>query len=131
MTGATRQPSVESVLVLAGAVLDGTIPMPKGRATRAAALLARQALEEIVRTLCSSAGFDMDRATMRSRLILLRELVDNEAANRAEVAWAGLSRACHQHAYDLAPTTIEVEHLITLVSELHVDTQAIDRLHTT
>ena len=97
---------------------ESTVPMPEGRATRAADLLARQVLEEAVRALCRSAGFNLDKATMRSRLIVLRVLVDQNAADTAEVAWAGLSRACHQHAYELTPTVTEVSHLLDLVTRL-------------
>ncbi|HEX5407969.1 MAG TPA: hypothetical protein VFX16_37365, partial [Pseudonocardiaceae bacterium] len=99
-------------------VLDGTVPMPKGRASRAAALLARQALEDTARARCRSAGFDLDKATMRSRLIALRALAGRADADAADIAWAGLSRACHQHAYELAPTTGEVRRLIAMVATL-------------
>ena len=44
-------------------------------------------------------------------------------AQRVSYAWAGLSRACHQHPYELSPTSVEllawlrtVEHLIDRVS---------------
>ena len=110
--------SVQAALGYAKDILDGAVPMPRGRSTRAAAVLARQALEDAARELCRSAGFDLDKATMRSRLIALRVLVDQSVADTAEVAWAGLSRACHQHAYELTPTTTEVSHLLTLVTTL-------------
>lgn len=110
--------SVEAALGYARDVLDGAVPMPRGRSTRAAAVLARQALEDALRARCRSAGFDLDKATMRSRLIVLRVLVDQAAADAADVAWAGLSRACHQHAYELTPTTTEVRHLLTRVAAL-------------
>ncbi|HEX5494546.1 MAG TPA: hypothetical protein VFX70_08255 [Mycobacteriales bacterium] len=74
-----------------------------------------------MRVRCRAVGFDLDKATVRSRLIVLRALVgDAEAdtAEAAEAAWAGLSRACHQHAYELAPTTGEVSHLVGLVTIL-------------
>lgn len=78
----------------------------------------RQALEDAVRRLCRSKGFDLDRATMRSRLIALRTLAGDEVADRAEVAWAGLSLAGHQHAYELVPASGEVAHLLALVGNL-------------
>lgn len=34
---------------------------------------------------------------------------------RVQHAWSGLSRACHQHAFELAPTATEVEQLIDVV----------------
>lgn len=112
--------SVEAALGYARDVLDGAVPMPRGRSTRAAAVLARQALEDAARGLCRSAGFDLDKATMRSRLVALRVLADDTAADAAGIAWAGLSRACHQHAYELAPTTGEVRHLIGMVATLTI-----------
>lgn len=117
------EPPAAALLGYARGVLDGTVPMPKGRASRAAALLARQALEHVVRARCQAAGLDLDKATMHSRLIALRALAgdreaDIAAADRAGAAWAGLSRACHQHAYELAPTTGEVRYLVGLVTAL-------------
>ncbi len=39
-------------------------------------------------------------------------------ASAARHAWAGLSGASHQHAYELAPTIAEVGHLIDLVGRV-------------
>ena len=98
----------------ARAVLDGTIRMPGLSAPRAAALLARQALEdglrERVRDLCPG----LDRATARSQLICLRVLRPDTGL-AAQRAWDGLCRACHHHAYELTPTDSEVRRLIALV----------------
>lgn len=60
------------------------------QAARIAAVLTRQALEDIVAGLLpkSLAG-----AKMRSRLISLHVIVSPDAANLAAVAWYGLSRA--------------------------------------
>lgn len=81
-------------------------------------MLARQALEDTVRDLCGLVGADVGRATMRSRLIIIRVLLGSDVADLAETAWAGLTRACHHHAYELAPNANEVGHLIGLVSKL-------------
>jgi hypothetical protein len=109
----------QNVLELARAVLDGR-HAASGSQSRMAALLARQALEETVDVLC---GPEMRRATMRSRLLYLRILVDHETADRAGVAWNGLSQVCHHHAYELAPTPGEVAYLMELVSALKVANQ--------
>jgi hypothetical protein len=53
---------------------------------------------------------------MRSCLISLRVLLGDSIADMAEIAWAGLSHACHHHAYELTPTDSEVRHLIKLAS---------------
>ncbi|GAA2760147.1 hypothetical protein [Actinopolymorpha rutila] len=112
------------LLGYARAVLSGTTAMPKTRAPRIAAVLARQALEETVQQLCTSAGAPLSDATMRSRLISLRFLVSRDHAGRiadlAEAAWNGLSGACHHHAFELTPTVGEVHGLINCVAELTV-----------
>jgi len=99
----------DAALDHARAILDGRYVVPARQATRLAALLVRQALEAAVLVLC---GPDMRRASMRCRLIYLRVLGDVVSAERACVAWDGLSRACHHHAYELAPTPGEVRHLL-------------------
>lgn len=110
----------QEVLALARAVLDGRHAVSSSQLSRMAALLARQALEEVVDALC---GPEMRRASMRSRLLYLRVLVDSHTANRAGIAWSGLSQACHQHAYELTPTTAEVGYLMDLVYTLKVESR--------
>lgn len=115
----TGQPaSATDLLTYAGAVLDGAISMPPRRATRAAAMLTRQALEDIVQAMCRSVEADLDRASMRSRLICIRILIGDEDADLAETAWIGLCRACHHHAYELTPTEAEIRHLVDVVGLL-------------
>ena len=106
------------VLDLARAVLDGRSSVPRAQLSRVAALLARQALEDAVDALC---GPPMSRASMRSRLLYVRVLVDADTADRASSAWLGLSQACHQHAYELTPTPSEVGYLLELVSTVQVE----------
>jgi hypothetical protein len=55
---------------------------------------------------------------MRSKLLIVRVLDTSEAADRAAVAWNRLSNACHLHAFELQPSTAEVEQLCGVVSEL-------------
>jgi hypothetical protein len=56
---------------------------------------------------------------MRVQLILLRAyLGDTDLAGRAAHAWSALSRACHHHAYELAPTAAELEDWLSVVEEL-------------
>ncbi len=81
-------------------------------------MLARQALEDTVDSVCCAAGADMRRASMRSRLISLRFLTDDRFADLAGMTWAGLSRICHHHAFELTPTAGEVQHLLDRVTEL-------------
>src|SRR3954466_15735931 len=75
------------VLDLARAVLQGQHAVPARQAARMAALLARQAREDVIESLC---GPELTRATMRTRLVYVRVLVNAEIADRAGVAWHGL-----------------------------------------
>lgn len=87
---------------------------------RRACWLARTALEGVITDLLKIKGVAADRASERAKLSCLEGLyVDDRAlAHRAEYAWSRLSEACHQHAYELAPTYPEVQHLIGLVDEV-------------
>lgn len=107
----------KDVLASARAVLAGTLTVPPAQATRTAALLGRVALERLVTDDCSRIGLGT-RPTMRAKLICVRVLVDAERGRLASVAWAGLSNACHYHAYELAPTADEVAHLLDLIDRL-------------
>ena len=56
---------------------------------------------------------------MRAQLICLRTyLGDADLAARAGHAWSALSRACHHHAYELAPTATELRAWFSVVDEL-------------
>jgi hypothetical protein len=109
----------------ARAVLDGTVHMPHGQRGRAATHLARQALEELIKRLCQEVGAVMPRATTRSRLIVLRVLALPDCATAAQVAWDGLSRACHRHAYELSPGEAEIRSLLEGVAQLRASSTAI------
>jgi hypothetical protein len=106
------------LLGLADAILDGSITVPGASAARGAAVIARQVLEEAVERRCQELAGTMARPTGRSQLILLRELDDPEIAAKAQVAWDGLSRACHHHSYELQPSVGEVRVLTKLVKEV-------------
>jgi len=105
------------LLGLALDILDGRIPVPGGRAPRAAAVVARQALEEAIGLRCATLANFVHRPTTRCQLILLRH-DDPEIGRFAQIAWDGLSRACHHHACELQPTVGEVRSLIRLVQRV-------------
>ena len=113
----TAAPGI-NLVVLAEQILDGVIRLPPGRVPRAAAAVARQALEEAVAARCAGLVECLQRPTMRSQLIILRALGDRRVGRTAQVAWEGLSQACHHHAYELRPTTDEVRGLVRLVNEV-------------
>jgi len=87
---------------------------------RAAALLTRQALEEVIDAALAPRIPDLDGVSMRVKLACLTELTDPAAAHEAAWLWARLSTACHHHPYDLAPTGAELTHWIDRVAALAV-----------
>jgi hypothetical protein len=77
---------------------------------RAAALLARQALELAMAGLWDATpeAFGLNECTMRSQLLCLTACVDEDTASRVAYLSAALSRGCHYHPYELAPTAAEL-----------------------
>ena len=92
---------------------------------RAAALLARQALEAAMAELWASKpqAAEMSRCTTRSQLLCLTAYLDPGTARRAAYLFAALSRACHYHPYELAPTAAELtswlDQAAQLVTQIH------------
>lgn len=91
---------------------------------RTSALLARQALEQVVRThwTASPVTLGMPQVPMRSQLICLPCYLDAGLARQVAYTWAALSNACHYHPYELAPTSAElsgwIDDVATLVSKI-------------
>lgn len=90
----------------------------EGLSSRVAAFLARQALETIIDQRCSVLKADAPWANSRSKLVVLKSLDTADAADRAALAWNRLSVACHVHAFEMQPSTAEVEHLCGVVASL-------------
>lgn len=63
---------------------------------------------------------------MRTKLIVLGAITPEALALPAGAACAGLSRACHRHAYELAPAHTEVEVLVGYVAGLALMTRPLD-----
>jgi hypothetical protein len=86
---------------------------------RAAALLTRQALEVSVATFWAKAAPGVEETSRRAQFLCLgRYLGDESLAQRAHVAWSGLSGACHHHVYDLAPTREELQAWREVVADV-------------
>ncbi len=85
---------------------------------RAVALLTRQALERSMDELWAVKAPTMIRASARTKILCLRQWVQPDLAGRTAYTWSALSQACHEHAYDLAPTTSELSGWIDTVDEL-------------
>jgi hypothetical protein len=60
----------------------------------------------------------MPNATMRSQLLCLTAYLDQATATRAAYLSAALSRACHYHPYELAPTAAELSNWINETAAL-------------
>jgi hypothetical protein len=79
-----------------------------GERQRAAALLARQALERAVAEALERRVPGASRTSARAQLLCLPTYAPTEPAVAARYLWSALSGACHHHPYELAPTTEEL-----------------------
>lgn len=111
-----------TILEEAQRILDGTA----AARNRMACWLARTALETTVRDLLQARRVDPGDGTMASLLICLdRTYADQpDVAARAHFTWTRLSHACHQHAFELSPTSEEARHLIDNVRRLTLSAAA-------
>lgn len=95
---------------------------------RAAAILARQALEIALDQFWLNVAPGVENASARAQLTCLAEYIESELASRIRYTWHGLSVACHHHAYDLPPVASELggwlSDIETFVQE--VDRQSLD-----
>ncbi|WP_375426067.1 hypothetical protein [uncultured Friedmanniella sp.] len=110
----TASPFVDGALAAADLLTGGAQTLAGSNSARAACLLARQALEQVVNDLLAARGFGCPDASMRSRLIALGQAWAEQPAvgYRAATAWWRLSASCHHHAYELDPTPAEAASAI-------------------
>ena len=86
---------------------------------RAAALLARQALEAAMDQLWAARAPELSNLSARAQLTCLPEyLRDRALAGEVAFSWSVLSDACHAHAYELGPTAPELEARFEVVDRL-------------
>lgn len=86
---------------------------------RAAALLARQALEQGLDDLWGARAPRVREASRHAQLLCLGAFVpDEELVSGVRHAWHGLSRACHHQQYELAPTAGELGRWLDDVERL-------------
>lgn len=80
---------------------------------RVAAVLARHAIEEALRQYWALREPGMERCTWHAQLLCLTAYLSNrDLAHETAAAWSDLSRACHHHPYELAPTADELRDLL-------------------
>ena len=89
-----------------------------GRWPRATALLARQALETRIDEVYAEREPSLVGVSARAKLLCLPRYVDADVAHEASYVWSALSNACHEHAYELPPTTEELGRLLDMVERL-------------
>lgn len=100
-------------------LMERADPATAGLWPRATALLARQALEAALEDFWRVRAPGMEQCSMRPQLLCLPHYLGDEAlAERVSYAWAGLSGACHQHPYELPPTSAELLGWLAVVDRL-------------
>lgn len=86
---------------------------------RAAAFLARQALEDAVAEIWHGPSAAMRNANFTAQLISLPYfLADKSLAGQVRQCWHSLSNACHAHPYELSPTVAELTSWLDVVDDL-------------
>jgi hypothetical protein len=107
------------LLAAVDGLLDRASPGTAGHWPRSAALLTRQALESSLTFFWTRQAPGVEACSTRAQMLCLgRYLGDEPLAHRAHAAWSGLSRACHHHVYDLAPTREELHAWRNVVMEV-------------
>ena len=102
------------ILSRAEALLRSADAAPSALRERAAALLARQALEAALTDYWRRRSPAMVDCPTRAQI---RCLDDPSVAQRVSSCWAVLSRACHHHPYELTPGANELAAALTAVRE--------------
>ena len=109
-----------ALLDMADRLLGRADPATAGLWPGASAFLALEALEASLLRLWERRTLDLQGCSMRTQLICLRSYLENttKLAARTGHAWSALSRACHHHPYELAPTSPELKSWFSVVREL-------------
>lgn len=85
---------------------------------RAAALLARMALERAARRALNQKYTVEPEASFRSQLLALRAVAGEDLAHQAAYTWTALSQATHHYSYAMPPTSAELERWIAVVARV-------------
>ena len=80
----------------------------RGLWPRACTWLIRLAIEGAVDDHWMAVNPAMREVARRAQLLVLEQSAGAETARRVSLLWSGLSRAGHNHAYELAPTAGEL-----------------------
>lgn len=109
----------EQLLDRARTLVANFTPGTAGLWPRAAALLARQAIEAAMDELWTARAPGCAELSARAQLMCLPEyLRDRALAGEVAFAWVTLSEACHVRAYETGPTAEELEARFAVVDRL-------------
>ena len=110
----------EELLAAAGRLIERPDAATAGVWPRAAALLTRQALERAMAMLWAARAqaTGLSACSMRSQVLCLTAYLDRPTAARTAYLLAALSRACHYHPYELAPTAAELTGWLNEATQL-------------
>jgi hypothetical protein len=110
----------EELLAAARRLIERPDAATVGVWPRAAALLARQALELAMAELWAAnpQATGLSGSSMRSQMLCLAAYLDQATATRVAYLSAALSRACHHHSYELAPTATELTRWLNEATQL-------------
>ena len=108
-----------SLLAHARDLLERSDPSTAGIWPRATALLTRQVLEGALDDLWRRRAPGVEDCSAKAQLLCLPSYLHGagDLAERVAYAWVGLSRASHQHAYELPPTSSELIVWIEVVDQ--------------
>ena len=110
--------SPTQLLAEARGLLDDAQPGTVSVWSRASALLARQALEDVLTRYWWKTADGVDRLNMRAQLNCLRAYAGAGLASDFSYAWHALSRVSHHRPYELDPTREELDSLIATAETL-------------
>lgn len=92
-------------------------------AARGAALLTRQAIEATLDDFWRARAPGVQECSMRAQLICAPFYLPDDIAHGVNHTWWALTRVCHHHAYDLAPTPQELDDLLHAARDLVTELQ--------
>jgi len=99
-----RDTTPAELLEVARALSTSTEWRVSGWATRAVAVLVRQAVELWLAEYWEVTEPAIAASTRKAQFLLLHDTLPGEAAAAAHTAWTQLSHACHHRPFDLEPT---------------------------
>ena len=103
----------DSLIAAAWRMLDDPTRSTVSAWPRAAALLARQALEAALTEYWREKLPGAERLNMRAQLNCAHSYLGRDLAGELSYTWHALSRATHHHPYELDLTREELASLIT------------------